>query len=347
MTRRSLLSALLLTTCAGVAHAQPAPRAPEAPPAEPTCYGVHPALPVGPVDASLAGALASYRLPGTRFPIHLDAPTRRTRTFVARPARFPSPIAERWGEVHGTYYAPARLQPGERVPAAVVVHHLGGSFEAEQYLAQHLAQNGVAAFAIFLPNYGPRREEGTRQGFLQEKDPVGSFSGFRQAALDVIRASDFLRAMPEVDPERVGAVGVSLGAIVTALARGVDSRLGRTVLVIGGADFGRLLTDSPEAKELLERARGIVRPDELAQILRPVDPITFASRIPTDDVLMLNARRDEIIPEGCTLSLWEALGRPRIRWFNCGHYGIALHLMSVMNESLDHIRGGAPAESRP
>lgn len=342
MTRRPFLPALCaLAAFAGAAHAQPAPRAPEPAPAPapaPALFGAHPALPVGPVEPGLAADLASYRLPATRFPIHLGA-ERRARSFVAREARFPSPLTERWGEVHGTYYAPARLREGQRVPAAVVVHHLGGSFEAEQYLAQHLAQNGVAAFAISLPNYGERREPGTRQGFLQEKDPVGSFAGFRQAALDVIRASDFLRAMPEVDPERVGAVGVSLGAIVTALARGVDTRLGRTVLVIGGADVGRLLAESPEAKELLKKADGIVRPEDLEQALRPVDPLTFASRVRTDDVLMLNARRDEVIPEGCTISLWEALGRPRLRWFNCGHYGIALHLMSVMNESLDHLRG--------
>ncbi|MCO5168532.1 MAG: dienelactone hydrolase family protein [Planctomycetes bacterium] len=341
MTRTAALLLTLLAG-AGAARAQPAPAPDAAPPppagAAATRWGVHPALPVGPVDPALRAALATYRVTETRFPIHLG-PARRSREFVAHDARFPSPVPERWGEVHGVYYAPARLTPGQRVPAAVVVHHLGGNVEAERYLAQHLAQNGVAAFAILLPNYGERREPGTRQGFLQEKDPIGSFTGFRQAALDVIRASDFLRAMPEVDPERVGAVGVSLGAIVTALARGVDPRLGKTVLVIGGADFGRLMRDSPEAKGLLDRAGGLVRGEDLAEVLRPVDPVTFASRIPTNDVLMLNARRDEIIPEGCTVSLWEALGRPRIRWFNCGHYGIVLHLAAVLNETLDHLRG--------
>lgn len=338
--RRTALPLVALLALTGVARAQPAPTPPATPgPPEPaSLWGLHPALPVGTVEPALGAALATYRVPATRFPIHLG-PARRSREFVAREARFPSPVRERWGEVTGVYYAPARLAPGQRVPAAVVVHHLGGSIEPERYLAQHLAQNGVAAFAIALPNYGERQEPGTRQGFLQEKDPVGSFTGFRQAALDVIRAGDFLRALPEVDPERVGAVGVSLGAIVTALARGVDERLGRTVLVIGGADFERLLRDSPEAKGLLDRAGGLVRPQDLAAVLRPVDPVTFAARVPTDDVLMLNARRDEIIPESCTLALWEALGRPRLRWFNCGHYGIVLHLPAVMNETLDHLRG--------
>jgi dienelactone hydrolase len=314
--------AFLLLGLASIASAQ-----------SPELFGSHPALPIGGAE----GALSSYRIPETRFPIVLE-PARASREFIARDARFPSPVRERWPEVHGVYYAPVGLRDGQRVPAAVVVHHLGGSFEAERYLAQHLAQNGVAAFAISLPNYGPRREQGTREGFLSEKDPVGSFMGFRQAALDVIRASDFLRAMPEVDPDRVGAVGVSLGAIVTSLARGVDTRLGRTVLVIGGGDFGRLLAESPEAKELLAKAQGVVRAEELAEVLRPVDPLTFASRIRTEDILMLNARRDEVIPQACTLSLWEALGQPRIRWFNCGHYGIALHLLTVMNETLDHLR---------
>lgn len=335
---RSALTLLLVL--AGAAHAQPAP-APAEPRAQPppTLWAVQPALPVVTAeDAAFRAALAQYRVPETRFPVHLG-PEAVSRRFVAREARFPSPVQERWPEVHGTYYAPKRLPAGRKLPAAVVVHHLGGSFEAEQYLAQHLAQNGVVAFAISLPNYGARREPNTKQGFLQEKDPIGSFAGFRQAALDVIRAADFLRALPEVDPDRVGAVGVSLGAIVTALAKGVDPRLGRTVLVIGGGDIGRLLTESPEAQELLKRAGGVVRPEELVAALRPVDPLTFASRVSPDDVLMLNARRDEIIPEACTNALWEAMGRPRIKWFDCGHYGVVLHLLTVMNESLDHLRG--------
>ena len=303
-----------------------------------TLYGQHPALPVE-AGGVRGDALASYAIPAQRFAIRLGTPT-GGRTFTKREASFPSPLQERWPEIHGIYYAPRGLQPGQQVPAAVVVHHLGGSFEAERVLAQHLAQNGVAAFAISLPNYGERREDGTKQGFLRPDDPVNSFLGFRQAALDVIRATDFLRAMPEVDPKRVGAVGVSLGAIVTALARGVDSRMGKTVLVIGGGDIETLLRESSEVPEgALERALAEQEmPIEvMREAMRPIDPLTFAARVDRDDVLMINARRDESIPERSTLKLWEALDRPRIVWFNCGHYGIVLHMLSVMNLSLDHL----------
>ena len=301
-------------------------------------WGQHPALPIDPTGVP-SEALAPYAIPAQRFAIRLGQ-VEGGRTFTKREASFPSPLQERWPEVHGIYYAPRHLQPGQRVPAAVVVHHLGGSFEAERVLAQHLAQNGVAAFAISLPNYGARQEPGSKQGFLRADDPVRSFGGFRQAALDVIRATDFLRAMPEVDPARVGAVGVSLGAIVTALARGVDSRMGKTVLVIGGADIETLLRESSEVPPgSLDRAlesQGISI-ETMRAAIKPIDPLTFASRIDRDDVLMINARHDESIPEASTLKLWEALDRPEIVWLNCGHYGTALHLLRVMNLSLDHL----------
>lgn len=304
---------------------------------EAKAWGRAPAL--GAPSPGAPEALASYRVPEERFAIDLG-PEQRSRSYTRREVSFPSPLKERWPTIHGTYYAPTRLRPGQRLPAAVVVHHLGGDFGAEAYLAQHLAQNGVPAVFIALPNYGLRREEGTRQGFLHKSDPVAGFTAFRQSALDVIRSADFLRAMPEVDPERVGVVGVSLGAVVSALARGVDTRLGKTVLVIGGGDVATLLRDSPEVEGLLDEAlqKAGIDPARLATILAPVDPITFASRIRTEDVLMINARRDEIIPERCTLSLWEAMGRPRLEWMDCGHYGVALHILKVMNASLDHLK---------
>jgi cephalosporin-C deacetylase-like acetyl esterase len=215
-----------------------------------------------------------------------------------------------------------------------VVHHLGGSFEAEEFLARHLGQHGVAAFFISLPNYGKRQEKGTRQGFLR-LPPRDALLGFRQAVLDVIRAGDFLRSRPGVDPERVGVAGVSMGAFVAALARGVDPRLGRTVLITGGGDLPELLRHHPEVR--LHEQPG-VDPARLPEILAKVDPVTFAARIRTQDVLMLNATNDELVSRSSTLALWEALRRPRIRWFKCGHYGVAIHILTLMNSTLDFLR---------
>lgn len=330
--RCSPLALLLAPVCAGAVCAQSAPTARSVE----TLTGQQPALGQGEGPA----ALSMYRFPAQQFTIELDPPEVH-RSYVKREVRYPSLVRERWGTVTGTFYAPRDLRPTDRRPAAVVVHHLAGDFGAEAYMAQHLAQAGLPAVFIALPNYGPRREAGTKQGFLHETDPVGGFQAFRQAALDVIRSTDFLRAVPGIDPQQVGVVGVSLGAVVSALARGVDPRMGRAVFVIGGGDIATLVRDSSEVKGVMEKglARVGIDANELPKLLAPIDPITFASRIRTEDVFMLNARRDEVIPEACTLSLWEAMGRPRIEWMDCGHYGTVLHILRVMNSALDHLRG--------
>lgn len=200
---RALLFALALLL--GLAPASAAPGEAEAGPGETRARGASPALPVRP-ELGPQTELARYALPAANFEVVLG-PEVRTRRTVERPVRFQSAVAGEWAWIHGTYYAPASSD--SPLPAAVVVHHLGGSFEAEKVLAKHLATNGVAA----------------------------------------------------------------------------------------------------------------------------VHPA---------DVLMLNARRDELVPTESTLALWGALGKPRLEWFDCGHYGLALHLGKVMNLTLDHLKGRDP-----
>lgn len=294
----------------------------------------NPRLPLRP-DVGPEQSLRSYVVEAQDFEVKLG-PAKRTETFVRYAVDFPSIDQQRWKTVTGLYFEPLGLKPGTGVPAAVVVHHLGGSFDAEVILAQHLASNGVAAFFIELPNYGRRQEAGTKQGFIRQ-GPTGAYDGFHQAVLDVIRAGDFLRARPEVDPEQVGTVGVSLGAFVAAVARGVDPRLRRTMLLLGGGGLGNLLKEFPESKNLLEHLG--VKAEDLGSILRDVDPMTFAARVHPADVFMLNALQDEIVPPQASRDLWEAFGRPKIKWYEGGHYGLIDHLPEVMQLTLEHLRG--------
>jgi len=298
--------------------------------------GSSPQLPIRP-HLGPKKSLENYRVAAEEFSIVLGAPIVAKKT-IQRDVHFSSAVKTQWPEIHGTYYQPRGLKA--KAPAAVVVHHLGGSVEAEKILAKHFATNGVAAVFIYMPNYGPRQIKGTKQGFLQSQKPELAFKTFQQAVLDVIRAADFLRSRPEVDPSRVGAVGVSLGAFVTAVARGVDPRLRRTVLVMAGGGLADMFLNMPEAKELLSHTKLDLA--QLPKILHPVDPLTFAERVHPSDVLMLNAKRDELVPTESTLRLQRALGGPRLIWFDCGHYGLALHIGKVMNLALDHLKGRDP-----
>ena len=51
-------------------------------------------------------------------------------------------------------------------------------------------------------------------------------------------------------------------------------------------------------------------------------------------MVMLCAARDEVIPPECGEALWEAMGKPKLEWIDCGHYGVVLHFPRVMNDAL-------------
>lgn len=292
-----------------------------------------PALPAR-IEIGPRAQLEAYRSAAASFQVKLGEP-RVTRSYTQYQVDFPSLRQERWKTVTGLYFEPKGLKPGAKVPAAVVVHHLGGRFDAEVLLAQHLASNGVAAFFLELPNYGRRQVKGTKQGFVRLGPDVAS-AGFQQAALDVIRASDFLRSRPEVDATQVGAVGVSLGAFVTAVAKGIDPRLRRTVLLLGGGGLDEMIGSFKESKELLDHLG--VTPDQLGAVFKDVDPLTFAERVHPADILMINGLKDKIVPPAATNKLWNAYGRPQIKWYDVNHYGLVGHLPEVLQMTLDHVR---------
>ena len=77
--------------------------------------------------------------------------------------------------------------------------------------------------------------------------------------------------------------------------------------------------------------------DDLRKLWRDIEPLTFASRIRPEEILMINAESDEVIPRECTIKLHEAMGRPEIRWFKGGHYAILIQLGPALKEIVAHL----------
>ncbi len=162
--------------------------------------------------------------------------------------------------------------------------------------------------------------------------------------VEVRRAACWLQKQPEVDPRRVGIVGVSLGGIIAGLVVGVDQRFSRNVLVLAGGDPADILWHAPET--------GIVRArlselgytlDRLRKESQGIDPLTFAKRAKPSQVLMINATGDTTVPRRNTEALWEALGRPAIHWYPAGHYSLALFIPLVLPSAAQFVLSAPPA----
>jgi dienelactone hydrolase len=242
---------------------------------------------------------------------------------------YPSPVTTDVAEnntVHGEYFQPAGKGP---FPACVVLHILGGDFLLAETVASHLARNGVAALFVKMPYYGPRRGKNSPKRMISE-DPRATVAGMTQAVLDIRRAAAWLADRSEVDPQRLGITGISLGGIMSALGASGEPRLKNVAIVLGGGDFADYLwaNETERAQAFRKRwlAEGGTR-ESFSQILDQIDPVTYGPLLRGRRVLMIAARNDEVIPPACATALWEAIGRePELVWIDAGHYSAIKYL---------------------
>lgn len=233
---------------------------------------------------------------------------------------FPSPVAtphEANNTVHCEYFRPSGA--GRR-PAVVVLHILGGDFELARFFCSGLATRNVAALFLKMPYYGPRRPPDSPARMISS-DPQQTVAGMRQAVLDIRRAAAWLAARDEVDPQQLGIFGISLGGITGALAASIEPRFAKGCFMLAGGDIGQVAWSNPKLDKL--RGQWVENggtKESFFELLKSVDPVTYAHRLQGRQILMLNASRDEVIPKSCTESLWKACGEPEIVWYDAGHY---------------------------
>jgi dienelactone hydrolase len=284
--------------------------------------------------AAEADVPARFRLEAAVFPYELE-PLRTTPGYDVSALRFPSPLPSPDPEnntVHAEYFRP---RAGGRRPAVVVLHILGADFALSRYLCARLADRGVAALFVKLPYYGERRPAGADKRFLSA-DIERSVNSMRQGVCDVRRASAWLAGRAEVDPSRLGVTGISLGGIVSSLAAAVDPALTRGAFLLAGGDLARVLWEMPEGRKYRTLWVNSGRTfDDLKALTGPYDPLSYADRLVGKRVLMMAGNVDEVIPPASARALWEAAGRPPIRWFDCGHYSAAGYLLPAVRETVE------------
>ncbi len=133
--------------------------------------------------------------------------------------------------------------PG-KYPGMLVLHGGGGSAEIDKAIAW--AQRGYVAVAPDLPGIAePKKLTDTKGSFTSLKygegrwiaDPDASASVIFDAVLGAMKALDMLRAQPNVDPSRIGVVGISWGGYMTAMVCGLAGDKVRAGFALYGCGF--------------------------------------------------------------------------------------------------------------
>jgi dienelactone hydrolase len=251
---------------------------------------------------------------------------------------FPSSVKSPYREnntVHAEYFRPKGKGP---FPGVIVLDILGGDGEVSRSIARHLAQNGIAGLFVQMAYYGPRRPTGGPG--LITVNVEHTLSGIRQTVLDIRCATSWLESRPEIDARKLGILGTSLGSFISALTAAMEPRLDRVVLLLGGGGLVDAFYENPRAKPFFDAADFVgLTKEKMKRMIASADPLTHAELLKERKLLMIAARRDDIVPPIAAQRLWEATGKPKIIWLDSTHVGAALYVFHVAVPIVEHFKG--------
>jgi len=208
----------------------------------------------------------------------------------------------------------------EKVPCIVFLHGYGGSKEDILSAAELIAAEGYAIIAIDAEFHGERKEEGKE---LYSPNLNESRKGIIQTIIDLRRAVDYLETRPEIDKEKIGYVGGSMGGIFGAIFIGVEPRIKAAALLVAGGNMSLMIRKSkhhtmPAIRRYLE-AEGISY-EEIQRFLDPVDPINFIDKFSPRPVVFHLGKYDEIVPAEAGEQLYKKAKEPKnVYWYDSGH----------------------------
>ena len=166
----------------------------------------------------------------------------------------------------------------------------------------------------------------------------------RQTVLDSRQILDYLGERKEVDSDRLGCLGMSLGGIRASIVSSVDERIKCCVIGLAGGSMVDIAFLS-ELKEVRRYIRGLVERGISAETIRAevsdkivTDPLKLAEYSDARETLMYIAMFDRVIHRQCGDKLWEAMGKPEAVYVFSGHFTSLLFLPYVEHDSLNFFK---------
>jgi 2,6-dihydroxypseudooxynicotine hydrolase len=220
----------------------------------------------------------------------------------AEPARIPY--------AGSTLAAYLRVPPGPRPPVVVMIPGLDSVKEELQATAEHMLRRGLAVLAI----------DGPGQGEAEYEFPI------EPAYERVVTAvADYLKGRDDVDPDRMGVFGVSLGGYYAARAAAYEPRVRAAVELAGpyrfDLDWDALAPQTRTTFQVRSGAASAAQARERAAALTLEDA---APRI-TGPLLVVHGGQDRLIPAYHAERLAREAPGAELMLYPDGSHGVTNH----------------------
>ena len=222
-------------------------------------------------------------------------------------------------------------------PCIMIQHGYGGDKSMSEMFAATLAPRGYALFSIDAEYHGERKEPGKD---VLGMDAQSNADAWHQSIVDLRRAVDYLASRGDMDMDRLGYIGLSMGSFFGGVLVGVEPRLDTALLIVGGADWHEMFETSQVSPVVAIRDHCGGPGDCLdgyADAMKIVEPADYIARFAPRPLLMINCENDKYVPKATGETLFEAAAKPKyIEWFTCdgdiAHIPPAGELLSLIKK---------------
>ena len=201
-----------------------------------------------------------------------------------------------------------------------------GNTPLDKTVAKILAEHGANVILVNLKNL-----------FTKDKSVDQLSEEFHQSILlsKMLAKTIINNYDTQIDKNRIGAFGVSLGGIIAATLAGVVDEIQYLYILGAGSNLPDISYSSERASVTLIKNYEIANNEDFYHLSENdlkklwfeyttprysvLDPGTFAYRLDPTKVFMLMSSVDKTVPYRNQLELWNQLGQPNYFLFNMSH----------------------------